>query len=84
MNDRTGSKERRVGCMDGWMDGWTEGRKEARRLCVNAGQGCKVSRAMTAKCANFLLGPGLCLPGRARVHSRDGDQEDQFTFKKSE
>lgn len=29
-------------------------RSEARTICVNAGRGCKASRALTDKCTNFL------------------------------
>lgn len=33
---------------------------------------------MTAKCANFLLGPGLCLTGRPRARRRDIEPVDEL------
>lgn len=48
-------ESKQAGEVEGWMDGGRE-RKEARAVCVNAGWDCKASWAMTAKCANFLLG----------------------------
>lgn len=57
----TESKQAGLG-VEGWMDGGRE--KRPGHLCVNAARDCKASWAMTAKCANFLLGLELCLTGR--------------------
>ena len=77
------SKQARAG-RGGWeAEGWMDGGREKRPgpsvwMLV---WDCKASWAMTAKCANFLLGLGLCLTGRAQPRSCDIEGQTNFLFK---